>query len=204
MLWANIPEIWVHLNKDHDISDLGNVRRKLGEVMLHRVLVGPGYAGVSMYGSGRVVHPWVISKFIPKPSPMFNMCDHINRNRMDPRLVNLRWSNVVLNALNKEGVRGYSTVIRAGVTVFLPCLKLLGMPFVFPAETIVWRARAVYEFWLSRAYEVIDGLCSHNLHWKFQRLILEFWMPIGHRKTSGMKWERDPAYSQLPLCGRLS
>ena len=203
MIWCNLPEIWVHLNSKYDISDLGNVRGKQEQNILHRYKWGDGYAAVSMNGTGAKVHPWVLSKFVPKPSPMFNMCDHINRNRMDPRLVNLRWSNVVLNALNKEGVRGYEICDYKGVRTYHTHMKLLGMRYRFPPLQDPVLARAQYEYWQRRAFEVIDGLCSHNMHWKFQRLILEFWMPIGHAKTQKMKWETDPAYSELPLCGRL-
>ena len=107
-IWCNYPEVWANLNKQYEISDMGNVRDKESETVLHRIKYGKGYAGVSMYGAWRKVHPWVLKKFCPCPSPMFNMCDHINRDRMDPRPINLRWSNVVLNAMNKKGVRGYS------------------------------------------------------------------------------------------------
>ena len=199
-IWTNLPEIWVRLNSKYDISDLGNVRNKESAVVLQRWKWGRGYAAVNMHGLARKVHPWVLNKFIPKPSPMFNMCDHINRNRMDPRLVNLRWSNIVLNAMNKEGVKGYSFYRNR----YYPNLKLLAVQYHFASETIEWKARAVYEYWQSRAYEVIDGLCSRNMHWKFQRLILEFWMPVAAGSRGTMKWETDPTYCRLPLCGRLS
>ena len=38
---------------------------------------------------------------------VYNMVDHINRDRADPRLVNLRASNATLNCLNNGG-KGYS------------------------------------------------------------------------------------------------
>ena len=202
-IWTNLPEIWTTLNSKHDISDLGNVRVTETKVVLPRIKFGRGYAAVMMYGTGRKVHPWVLTKFIPRPSPMFTCCDHINRDRMDPRLVNLRWSNIVLNGMNKVGVRGYSLVSRSGVQMYQPNLKLLAMAFLFPVEDTPWRARAVYEYWQRRAYEVIDGLCSRNLHWKFQRIILEYWMPVGHMKTRTMKWQTDPVFATDPQNGQL-
>ena len=203
-MFCNLPEIWTTLNSKHDISDLGNVRRKEDGTVLHRYKVGRGYAGVTMHGTWRKVHPWVLSTFVPKPSPMYTCCDHINRDRMDPRLINLRWSNVVLNGLNKEGVRGYSIVTINGVEKYYPRLKLLGMKFRLPPERIAWKAKAAYEFWHRRAFEVIDALCSRNMHWKFQRLILEFWMPVPSRAWDKMKWERDPVHARHPQNGALT
>jgi hypothetical protein len=203
-IWCNYPEIWTHLNKQYEISDMGNVRDKETETTLHRFKVGKGYAGVAMYGTGRKVHPWVLKKFIPCPSPMFNMCDHINRDRMDPRLINLRWSNVVLNGMNKTGVRGYSPRFIDDVTTYVTFLKILGMPYRFAPLDDPNLARAQYEFWQRRAYEIIDALCSRNIHWKFQRMIIEYWMPIKHGVTKTMKWEVDEEYARRPLCGRLS
>jgi hypothetical protein len=202
-VWCNLPEVWVDLNKQYEISDMGNVRDKSTEVVLPRLKYGKGYAGVAMYGNWRKVHPWVLRKFLPCPSPMFNMCDHINRDRMDPRLVNLRWSNVVLNAMNKTGVRGYCVCSINGETAYVTFMRFLGMPFRFPPLDDPNLAKAQYEFWQRRAYEIIDALCSRNIHWKFQRMILEYWMPIKHGKAQTMKWETDQEYARRPLCGRL-
>ena len=145
-IWCNLPEIWISLNSKHDISDMGNVRVKETEVVLPRHKVGRGYAAVSIHGISRKVHQWVLSKFIPRPSPMYTMCDHINRDRMDPRLVNLRWSNVVLNGMNKVNVRGYSIRNHKGVETYYPNLKLLAVKFHLPPEKVKWKARAAYEY----------------------------------------------------------
>ena len=121
-------------------------------------MVGRGYAGVKMFGQTRKVHPWVLRRFIPKPSPMFNMCDHISRDRMDPRLINLRWSNVVLNALNKEGVIGYFYGARNKVPKYRAHLKVLGMQYRFTNVDTPELARAEYEYYQSRAYEVVEDV----------------------------------------------
>jgi hypothetical protein len=202
-IWCNFPEVWTHFNKQYEISDMGNVRDKESETVLHRFKVGKGYAGVAMYGTGRKVHPWVLKKFIPCPSPMFNMCDHINRDRMDPRLINLRWSNVVLNAMNKTGVRGWEYDTRVAEPAYQARLKILGMPYLFTKVQTPALARAEYEYYQSRAYQVIDALCSRNIHWKFQRMIIEYWLPFEHKKNYQMKWEVDEEYARRPLCGRL-
>mgnify|MGYP001341143397 CR=1 FL=1 len=98
------------MNSKFDVSDMGNIRRKEDGQVLHRYKGKSGYATVSIYGNHRQVHGFVLKSFIPKPSPMYTMVDHIDRNRMNPELVNLRWSNVVLNAMNRSGVRGWSAM----------------------------------------------------------------------------------------------
>jgi hypothetical protein len=67
-IWSNYPEVWANLNKQYEISDMGNVRDKESETVLHRIKYGKGYAGVSMYGTWRKVHPWVLQKFVPCPA----------------------------------------------------------------------------------------------------------------------------------------
>jgi len=203
-IWCNLPEIWTTLNSKYDISDLGNVRVTETEVVLPRHKYGRGYVAVSIHGTSRKVHPWVLIKFVPRPSPMFTCCDHINRNRMDPRLINLRWSNIVLNGLNKEGVRGYEIVeTKTGVKTYATYMKLLGMPFRFLPVQDPDTARAVYEYWQTRAFAIIEALCYRNLHWKFQRMIIEYWMPIKHYPTKKMKWQTDPVFALDPQNGQL-
>ena len=202
-VWCNLPEVWTALNKKYEISDLGNVRHKESEMVLQKHKWGKGYAAVYMYGHYRKIHQWVLKKFVPCPSPMFNMCDHINRDRMDPRLINLRWSNVVLNGMNKTGVRGWCYHTNVNESFYQAQLKILGMPYSFTHVQTPELARAEYEYYQSRAYEIIDALCSRNIHWKFQRMIIEYWLPFKHRKMDKMKWERDQEYARRPLCGRL-
>ena len=206
-IWCNLPEIWTRMNSKFDVSDLGNIRRKSDGKVKHQYKDGNGYAAVSLYGNGRQVHGFVLRSFIPKPSPMYTMCDHINRNTMDPRLVNLRWSNHVLNMMNRTGVKGYRTYkyeTKDGPVVkYGPTLTMLGMECYFDKYDSPEVARAVYEYWQRRAYEVIDALCSHNIHWKLQARILEYWAPFNPGKRRCMKWQRDPEYARLPINGRL-
>ena len=124
-----------------------------------------------------------VESFIPKPSPMYTVCDHINRDTMDPRLINLRWSNAVLNMMNRTGVRGYRTyrweTEDGPVVKYQPSLTLLGrqMDLASIRWPLYWPEHST-NFGRERAYEVIDALCSHNIHWKIQRRILAFWAPF--------------------------
>jgi hypothetical protein len=205
-IWCNLPEVWTSMNKDYDVSDMGHVRYKDGRPKC--IYKGPGgYATISLHGNNRQIHGFVLRSFIPKPSPMYTVCDHINRNTMDPRLINLRWSNPVLNMMNKNGVRGYRTYKYDNkdgpVVSYQPALQMLGKQTNFPTYDTPELARAVYEYWQRRAYEVIDALCSQNIHWKIQRKILSYWAPFQAKAAKTMKWQRDPAYAKLPVNGRL-
>ena len=205
--WCNLPEIWTTMNSIFDVSDLGNVRNKESGNVLHRYKGVGGYASISLFGNTRQVHPFVLKSFIPKPSPMYTMVDHINRNTMDPRLINLRWSNHVLNNMNRTGVKGYRTykydTTDGPVVKYQPTLSILGKQCDLQRFETPELARAVYEYYQRRAYEVIDGLCSRNIHWKIQRKILSYWIKFQPHEWKTMKWQRDPAYGRLPLSGRL-
>ena len=199
---CNLPEVWTHMNKHFDVSDMGNIRFKESKAVLKRYKGNGGYAQVSIFRNQRHVHPFVLKTFIPKPSPMFNMCDHIDRNRMNPELVNLRWSNIVLNGLNKGGVRGYQTNENNGIFRHYPRIRLLGSAYRFKRYPTPEEARAIYEYWQSRAYVVIEMLCSRDIHWKFQQMVLSYWIPVVSQNHCNMRWERDEAYSWSPVCGR--
>jgi hypothetical protein len=194
------------MNKEYDVSDLGHVRYKDGRPK--HIYKGPGgYANISLHGNNRQLHGFVLRSFIPKPSPMFTVCDHINRDTMDPRLINLRWSNSVLNMMNRNGVRGYRIykwdTADGPVVKYQPSLTLLGRQMDLARLDDPVLARALYEYWQRRAYEVIDALCSYNIHWKIQRRILAFWAPFQPKASKTMKWQRDPVYARLPVNGRL-
>jgi len=135
---------------------------------------------------------------------MFNMCDHIDRNRMNPVLVNLRWSNTVLNQLNRTGVKGYQTNEHNGILRHYPRIRLLGSAYRFKSYPTPEEARAIYEYWQSRAYVVIEMLCSRDIHWKFQQMVLSYWLPVAPQNHCTMRWERQPEFSRLAVSGRLS
>ena len=48
------------------------------------------------------IHRAVAKLFIPKPAPHKFIVDHINRNRTDNRVVNLRWVNHSENMINRD------------------------------------------------------------------------------------------------------
>ena len=72
--------------------------------------VNGGYWRVSVEGEIYMVRVQnlVAEYFMPNPDPsFFKIVDHIDGNRSNNHVCNLRWSNNVLNALNKANVKGY-------------------------------------------------------------------------------------------------
>lgn len=79
---------------NYEVSTEGNVRNvKTGRILKSRDNDG-GYLFVSLYKNGKgknfKVHRLVANAFIPNPNN-YDTVDHINHNRHDNRVENLRW-----------------------------------------------------------------------------------------------------------------
>jgi hypothetical protein len=102
-------ENWKNLSKNspYEISDLGRCRKngKLKKL----TQFNNGYLHTKIHGRWKLVHVLVLTVFKPNPAPcFFDRVDHLNRQKTDNRLANLRWSNSVLNGWNMGNVKGYS------------------------------------------------------------------------------------------------
>jgi hypothetical protein len=99
----------------YQVSDLGSIRsfQQRTPRILKRIKTRYGYLTVGLSRDGiqkhKFVHRLVYEAFNGpfEQESVYNMVDHINRDRADPRLVNLRASNATLNCLNNGG-KGYS------------------------------------------------------------------------------------------------
>ena len=100
-------ETWKYLceGSPYEVSDLGRVRKN-GKLKKCSKCTG-GYPMTKIHGIKKTVHSLVLSTFTPNPMPwFFDRTDHINRDRADNRLENLRWSNATLNQWNSNHI-GY-------------------------------------------------------------------------------------------------
>jgi hypothetical protein len=107
---SKMTEIWKDIDgfPRYKVSNLGRVKSYC--LKQERILTPRpknGYKTIVLAGREKLIHRLMLKAFIPNPNPdIFTICDHINRNSMDNRLENLRWSTTQLNNLNRT-CRGY-------------------------------------------------------------------------------------------------
>jgi len=108
---SKMTEIWKDIDgfPRYKVSNLGRVKSYC--LKQERILTPRpknGYKTIVLAGREKLIHRLMLKAFIPNPNPdIFTICDHINRNSMDNRVENLRWSTSQLNNLNKSNAKGY-------------------------------------------------------------------------------------------------
>lgn len=118
MIKEYLEEEWKPLQVEdceyrYDISNYGRVKDKINGVMVSQVLTGkPQYYYVNLqpiYGDGskgkrllRRVHNLMGQVFIPKPDESLKVVDHIDRNKYNNSLDNLRWVCKGKNSRNMD------------------------------------------------------------------------------------------------------
>ncbi len=101
----------------YEVSDLGRVRslakqmpgcRSFAAMILSAPVAKVGYRYVTLWKLGKKngwhVHRLVALAFLGQPSSRM-VCDHINQNKLDNRLVNLRWATQGQNNCNSSKPR---------------------------------------------------------------------------------------------------
>ena len=100
--------------RDFEVSTMGNVKQNgIPFTPIKSTFYDITYDCVTNF---QTLHHLVLCTFKPNPFPGYYTCvDHINRDRTDNRLCNVRWSTQQLNQLNirytiQQGVTSYSTI----------------------------------------------------------------------------------------------
>lgn len=118
---AEITEIWKqYLDTQYEVSNLGNVRNKNTKVVLSQEDTGNGYLCVGLQMDKGVykktrVHRMVAMAFLEfQRTEERNEVDHINGNKSDNSVDNLRWcthkenmNNPVTRRKIRRGVKRY-------------------------------------------------------------------------------------------------
>jgi len=63
---------------------------------------GRGYKKVRIKGKSFFVHRIIAKLFIPNDNPKYTQVDHLNRDKSDNRVENLRWVSNQMNCQNKS------------------------------------------------------------------------------------------------------
>ena len=105
-------EVWrpVEDYPQYQVSNMGRVKGPRG-VLQGGINCQTGYPYVHLRKDGKAysptIHRLVALAFIENPNN-YPVIDHINRNRQDNRLENLRWASQSQNCVNKD-LRGTNT-----------------------------------------------------------------------------------------------
>ena len=97
---------------EYEISKSGQVRNKQTNKILKNHFGKRGYYTVQLHKDKKVrmyyIHRLIAQAFIPNPSNK-KFVDHIDRNRKNNSINNLRWVNSIENAQNNDKVVNKST-----------------------------------------------------------------------------------------------
>ena len=74
---------------------------------MRETIQSKGYYTVQLNAKTYLKHRLICLQFLPNPDPInFNVIDHVNRDRTDNRLQNLRWCSSLENNINKSSCNG--------------------------------------------------------------------------------------------------
>jgi hypothetical protein len=88
-------------NIEYSVSNLGNVKHNEKNYSLKKYLLKTGYPTVYINGAQLLVHRLVAWRFIPNPEHK-RCVDHIDGNRENNHVLNLRWATHEQNAYNRK------------------------------------------------------------------------------------------------------
>jgi len=106
---------WEELKIDNDYLIFNQypypIRRKNSDRLIKESIVDNGYVMCSLNGKRYFKHRIVAQQWLENDEPELKVqIDHVNHNRADNRLTNLRWVSASENQMNKTGYGGHRYV----------------------------------------------------------------------------------------------
>jgi HNH endonuclease/NUMOD4 motif len=104
-------EVWkiIPVCREYSASSAGRVRRNETGFVLNPSITSRGYAVITIHSDGNR-RQWKVHQLIwlafRRPMPDGFVIDHINRNKTDNRIENLRAANPNLNSQNRRSYKG--------------------------------------------------------------------------------------------------
>jgi len=99
------------INRNGEIYNLRNHR-------MNYVLSNNGYYRVKLDGKYRLVHRIIAEQYIENPNNKITV-DHINRNKIDNQIENLRWSNYTEQNKNRKNQLKRGSIIKKSKNYYL-------------------------------------------------------------------------------------
>ena len=100
---------WIDCTIDNDYEIFNEypftIRKKSNQRIVNESINNIGYLRCKLNGNDYLKHRIIATQFIPNPNNL-SFIDHINHNRIDNRLINLRWVSSSENNRNKSSNKG--------------------------------------------------------------------------------------------------